>query len=233
MSSLVKTDKITRILILYHQLLNGQHINKALFSWEHGINERSFDRDIEDIRLFLSELHLLRDVIYDKHSDTYYLTGDTPVYMERMDAAIIARILLDSQVLRNDEMTGLCEALLKTTVPKDAAAIQNYLKYDTAQYQSDIKVPILKLLGDLYAAIDSGTDIELAIHTTKSDLPPIVVSPLEISMKDGRFYLIAAINKNIADISHFLVDEIENFFTLPTTYAEELQYQYHNNIKHH
>ena len=39
--------------MLYHQLLNGEHIDKAAFSLEHNIMERSFDRDIEDIRLFL------------------------------------------------------------------------------------------------------------------------------------------------------------------------------------
>ena len=71
MEHLFKTDKITRILMLYHQLVNGQHINKTLFSWEHGINERSFDRDIEDLRLFLSEIYSAREIQYNKETGTY------------------------------------------------------------------------------------------------------------------------------------------------------------------
>ena len=226
-----KTDKNTRILKLYHQLINGQYVDKSLFSWENGINERSFDRDIEDLRLFLSEIHTSRELLYDKINNVYYLTGDTPVFMERMDAAVIAKILLESHVLRDDEIMGLFDALLKTTVPKDATAIKDYLKHDALQYQSDIKVPIMKLLGDIYAVIDSGTDIELTIHTIERDSYTIKVSPLEISMKDGHFYLIAAENKSISDISQFLIEDIECFTTLPTTYAEQLQYQYHSRHK--
>ena len=61
-----KCDKITRILILYKQLCDGVEVDKASFCIEHGISERSFDRDIEDIRLFLNEIYSGDDVIYDK-----------------------------------------------------------------------------------------------------------------------------------------------------------------------
>lgn len=52
--------------MLYHQLLNGEHIDKAAFSLEHNITERSFDRDIEDIRLFLSEIFSSNELLFDK-----------------------------------------------------------------------------------------------------------------------------------------------------------------------
>ena len=102
-----KTDKITRILILYHKLLNGEHIDKAAFSLEHNITERSFDRDVEDIRLFLSEIFSSSELLFDKISGTYYLTGEQPQYIDRMEAVTIGRILLSSTSLRYDEMMGL------------------------------------------------------------------------------------------------------------------------------
>lgn len=46
------TDKVTRILMLYQQLLNGNIVKKATFALEHQITERTFERDIDDIRLF-------------------------------------------------------------------------------------------------------------------------------------------------------------------------------------
>ena len=49
-------DKITRLLILYSSLINGDEINKTMFCFENDCSPRSFDRDIEDIRLFLSEV---------------------------------------------------------------------------------------------------------------------------------------------------------------------------------
>lgn len=45
-------DKITRMLILYSSLMNGEEINKTIFCFENDCSPRSFDRDIEDIRLF-------------------------------------------------------------------------------------------------------------------------------------------------------------------------------------
>lgn len=48
-------DKITRVLMMYSKLLEGGKIYKKSFCEEMGIDRRTFDRDIEDIRLFLSE----------------------------------------------------------------------------------------------------------------------------------------------------------------------------------
>lgn len=68
MSSVSKTDKITRVLMMYHQLMNGEYIDKSWFALEHGVNERSIDRDIEDVRLFLSEIYSSRELVFNKEA---------------------------------------------------------------------------------------------------------------------------------------------------------------------
>ena len=50
-------DKVSRILRLFHSLIQGQKLNKADFAKSNNISERSVDRDIEDIRYYLSEIH--------------------------------------------------------------------------------------------------------------------------------------------------------------------------------
>ncbi|MDD2426285.1 MAG: hypothetical protein PHU00_09745, partial [Bacteroidales bacterium] len=122
-----KTDKTTRILMLYHRLLNGQYIDKITFSLDHGINERTFDRDIEDVRLFLSDSFSLSELVFDKETCSYYLTGDKPKYLDRMDAVIIGKILLSGNSLRKDEADGLLNALFSAVAPNDARAIREYL----------------------------------------------------------------------------------------------------------
>lgn len=64
-------DKITRILILYRLLMHGDLINKYSASLEFGISERSFDRDIQDIRLFLSESFSNLELVYDEERRGY------------------------------------------------------------------------------------------------------------------------------------------------------------------
>ncbi|MBQ3217003.1 MAG: hypothetical protein IJB35_04205 [Oscillospiraceae bacterium] len=68
----MKTDKVTRVLILYHQLMHGAAVNEAWFCMEHGIDRRSFDRDIEDIRLFLSVIFVSKELRYDKINNVYF-----------------------------------------------------------------------------------------------------------------------------------------------------------------
>ena len=46
----VKSDKIARILGIYTKLMNGGIVNKAEEARQYGVNERSIQRDIDDIR---------------------------------------------------------------------------------------------------------------------------------------------------------------------------------------
>lgn len=43
-------DKTTRILLMYSKLSQGGRIYKKSFCVETGIDRRTFDRDIEDVR---------------------------------------------------------------------------------------------------------------------------------------------------------------------------------------
>lgn len=62
-------DKVTRILMMYSRLLEGGKIYKKTFRADMEINRRTFDRDIEDIRLFLSEAYVGYDLVYDRKDE--------------------------------------------------------------------------------------------------------------------------------------------------------------------
>lgn len=48
-----QTDKIERVLGLYTKLINGSVINKAEEANNYNVNERSIQRDIDDIRNYM------------------------------------------------------------------------------------------------------------------------------------------------------------------------------------
>ena len=52
---MAEKDKVTRILIMYTELLEGKKIYKKSFCTDTGINRRTFDRDIEDIRPLIND----------------------------------------------------------------------------------------------------------------------------------------------------------------------------------
>lgn len=65
----LKFDKTPRILGIYSKLINGYVINKAEEAVNYGVNERSIQRDIDDIRNFVdsdpSMQGMMNSVIYD------------------------------------------------------------------------------------------------------------------------------------------------------------------------
>ena len=69
----MSTNKINRVLLLFHKLIKGEQIHKADFARTHDVSERSIERDIEDIRIFLSEIHSNDKLIFDKLENVYYL----------------------------------------------------------------------------------------------------------------------------------------------------------------
>lgn len=51
-----KNDKIERVLGIYTKLINGDVINKEEEADRYHVNPRSIQRDIDDIRNFLSRI---------------------------------------------------------------------------------------------------------------------------------------------------------------------------------
>ena len=64
---------------------------------------RTFDRDIEDVRLYLSEDYSTKEVIYDRSNNCYVLSGVTKQDLEISEYRFIERLLIQSELLRKDE----------------------------------------------------------------------------------------------------------------------------------
>lgn len=222
-----KTDKVTRVLILYHQLLSGQYVDKTLFSLTHNINERTFDRDIEDVRLFLSEIYSGEELLFDKESNAYYLSGRRLKCLDRMEVAVVTKLILESESLREDEMSELIGTLLSSVSLHDADVIKEYLNYDIQFYASNTKNAILKFIGDLYATLKTGYDIEIEFENDDLNVSVESVSPLNVICENKEFCLIAARNFNISEMIKIPIDKIHRFKKLQTIYSKSLQEKYY------
>lgn len=79
-------DKVERVLGIYTKLINGAVVNKTQTANEYGVNERSIQRDIDDIRNYL-ELEaekegVINNVIYDRTAKGYKLEqGSIPKFV--------------------------------------------------------------------------------------------------------------------------------------------------------
>lgn len=71
------TDKIQRVLGIYKKLVSGEIVSKVEEANNYGVNERSIQRDIDDIRSFMeSEVWrtgIINNVIYDREKKGFRL----------------------------------------------------------------------------------------------------------------------------------------------------------------
>ena len=82
-------DKITRMLLLHSKLTIGEKINKVMFCLENDCQPRSFDRDIEDYRLYLSETFSGNELLYDRKENSYYLSGNHRAELEITEYSLL------------------------------------------------------------------------------------------------------------------------------------------------
>lgn len=156
-------DKITRMLLLYSSLLNGEEINKTIFCFENDCSPRSFDRDIEDIRLFLSESFSVSELNYNRKNNIYYIEGAKKQQLEVMEYLFIEKILQEVPVLRNDEFSVLKSHLLMNT-RNSSKTITQLNKNNILYKPPDHNKALLKIYGDLELTIRSQMYIRMTYH---------------------------------------------------------------------
>ena len=116
--------KVERIMNIYHRIMNGEVINKAEEAARFGVNERSIQRDLDDIRAFLAnDPSMNRDLVYDRTRKGYVLVRDSQNALTNSQILTVCKILLESRSLTKEEMYPIIDKLLLCCVP-----YQNYKK---------------------------------------------------------------------------------------------------------
>lgn len=117
-----KQSKNGRILDIYQRLCEGKIVNKAEEARRFGVDERSVQRDIDDIRAFLSEKSVsdgdTRQVVYDRQKKGFYLEGYQSPLMTNSEILAVSKILLESRAFSKKEMTAVLDKLISGCVPQ-------------------------------------------------------------------------------------------------------------------
>ncbi len=179
-------DKVTRMLMLFSKLTKGESVSKISYCLETGVNARSFDRDIEDMRLYLSETFSLDELYYDRQNNSYYLTGVSKQPIEMAEYRFLARLLIESELLRKDELAGMLSMLASNAVkPKECTDL---LKSSIEKYTDLITVPLLKMHEDISSVIGTETVIRIR-YTEKKHQKEADIVPYNISFSKGKMIL--------------------------------------------
>ncbi|MDO4476306.1 MAG: WYL domain-containing protein [Lachnospiraceae bacterium] len=114
-------NKSSRTLDFYVRLCEGKAINKKAEAQRFGVDERSIQRDIDDIRAFLSDRAEsavdVRTIVYDRSKKGFIMTGCEGSLMTNEEIFAVSKILLESRAFTKQEVTTVLDKMIAGCVP--------------------------------------------------------------------------------------------------------------------
>lgn len=129
-----KQHKNMRTLDMYIRLCEGKVINKQQEAASFGVDERSIQRDIDDIRSFLSDRSAkdgkdTREIVYDRAKGGFVMAGEEPSMMTNSEILAVSKILLESRAFTRRELESILDKLVEGCVPSRNMKLQSRQKY--------------------------------------------------------------------------------------------------------
>ena len=213
---MAKKSKYDRILSIYTELNSGNILNKAHAAESFGVNERTIQRDINDIRAFFEENTLGygygKSVVYDRTLGGYRIVDDSNDLFTKSEILAVCKILLDSRSLTKEEMLPIIIKLLHYCLLDDnRKKVRELINNEIYHYIEPLHgVNFVEKLWDIGMAVREKRIIEVEYTRLKDKavvrrrLKPaaIMVSDLaSVPMQDMSFPLIAGIAPILALMS--------------------------------
>lgn len=194
-------QKMERVLGLYTKLLAGNLINKEVEAQHYGVNVRSIQRDIDDIRCFMemSEINTgqVNTVIYDRTRRGYRLERNNNLMLKNSEILAVSKILLDSRAFTKNTMMDILDRLMACCVPEiNRKVVEDLIRNEEFHYvEPRHKTEFLDIMWEIGQAIRSSCYIEVDyFRTWDKSLVKRKLKPAAIMFSEFYFYLTAFID---------------------------------------
>lgn len=217
-----KDLKFNRILSIYQRLIDGQVLNKKRLAMEFGVNEKSIQRDIEHLKIYLGEQAERADLMikYHRKLNGYVLENAERYHLSREDILAMIKVMLGTRAFNQKEMNYLIQTFLRQTNPANQKIIKDLignelLNYVPLQHNQELLTRVWELSG----IIQRRQVIEMSY--TREDFITInrYLQPVGIIFSEHYFYLIAymeelkpsVLNYNQVKDDHLRIFRIDRF----------------------
>jgi predicted DNA-binding transcriptional regulator YafY len=222
-------QKVNRVLGIYTRLINGGLVYKAEEAANYGVNERTIQRDIDDIRNYLEQRTdnsgIVNSVIYDREQRGYRLEQIYHLRFQNSEILAVCKILLDSRAFTKKEMTDMLDKLIECCVPKsNQKLVQDLIRNEEYHYiEPHHQSVFIDKMWDIGQAIHDHYYIEIEYQrmrdrkTVKRKLKPAA-----IMFSEYYFYLTAFIEDEKTKQDFEVMDD-----AFPTIYRIDRIQSYH------
>ena len=199
--------KTERIISISQRVARGEVINKAAEAARFGVNERSIQRDLDDIRAFYaSEPEMNRELKYDRAKKGYLLVQDSRQSLTNSEVLTVCKILLESRSLVKEEMYPIIDKLVASCVPSQNKELVTALianeKFHYLEPHHGKK--FVENMWDIGCAVKEQRLLRVTYHKLKEAEPVTrLLQPVGIMFSEFYFYLLTD--------EHFRVPYAERF----------------------
>lgn len=222
-----KDDKSNRILVIYDGLRRGCIVNKKELSEKFGVNIRTIQRDLEEIRIYLADNYNNQELIYDYEKRGYKIENQNCEMISSVEIFAFIKILIESRAFCKEEMEGLLNSIISIVGQQEQKIIKNLVNNEIFHFQPlSHNKPILKIMWDIGQCIMRKEIIEINFKKVNAEKKSRVVYPLAIVFSEFYFYLVAQIEEyKDKEPAFFRLDRIENFKMLNKHFIEKKRFE--------
>ncbi|MBE6061163.1 MAG: WYL domain-containing protein [Clostridium sulfidigenes] len=181
--------------------MNGAIVVKSEEAINFGVNERTIQRDIDDIRNHLEQetttQGTINEIVYDRAKKGYRLNRIYNIKLTNEEILAISKILLDSRAFRKEEMISILQRLIDCCVPQSNRKIVNSLISNESFHYIELqhRQSFLSNMWNIGQAIQSHQYIEIEYQGVRgSSVKKRKLKPLAIMFSEYYFYLTAFID---------------------------------------
>lgn len=189
--------KTERIIDIHNRLRDGRVIVKSEEAARHNVNDRTIQRDLDDLRAYYTDkAELGKEVIYDRTKKCYVLAEKSRTSLTNSEVLSVCKILLESRSMVKEEMFPIIDKLLHNCVPyedgKKVAALIANEKFHYLEPHHGKK--FVNMLWDIGSAVYEHRLMRIRYQKLKEpDKVMRLIQPVGLMFSEYYFYLTAYI----------------------------------------
>jgi predicted DNA-binding transcriptional regulator YafY len=208
-------NKGFRLLSLYERLNKGELLHKDALARDSGVTTRTIQRDIDDLRAYLTETHMFEQEVavkYDRSRNGYYLVKLERDWLTNHEALGLCKILLESRAFCKSELEQLIIKLLMQVTPEEKHVAEQLVRSELFNYVPlRHEKPLLARIWELSQFIAGREMVSFTYTRQDGAARGHIVKPVALMFSEFYFYLIAFLADESKDSpTVFRADRIEN-----------------------
>ena len=184
---------VYRVLQLFERLNQGEILSKQKLSEEYSVADKTIQRDIHDLKEYFRSVHGKDDDVIEYRRDKkgFVLREHLWRYQSKQQIFSMAKVLLESRVFDQQEMSSILDGLVYCLAPTDRPAIQRLFRNELLHYKQPHQRPLFDLVWQLSEYILRQNVLQVSYDLRFGSVVDFLIAPAAVLFLENHFFLVA------------------------------------------